>query len=60
MKDEPGTVSKGGIVESIDKLGTLTLQASDTTLPSNTAEGIVYVVAPDKLDMEIIDVTHLS
>jgi len=45
-------------VSSKDKLSQLTLTASDTTLPSNNAEGIVHVVAPEKLDMEIIDVTQ--
>jgi len=34
--------------------------ATDTTLTSNAAEGIIHVVEPDKLDMEIIDVTHLD
>lgn len=36
------------------------MKAIDTTLDSNQAEGLVHVVAPDKLDMEIIDVTHLD
>jgi len=38
----------------------LNLLATDTTLTSNAAEGIIHVVAPDKLDLEIIDVTHLD
>lgn len=38
----------------------MSLLATDSTLESNSAEGIIHVVAPDKLDMEIIDVTHFD
>lgn len=59
-KEDPGKVTNTALVESLDKLGTLNLKAIDTTLDSNQAEGLVHVVAPDKLDMEIIDVTHFD
>lgn len=59
-KEDPGLVSALALVESLDKLGTLNLLATDTTLTSNSAEGIIHIVAPDKLDMEIIDVTHMD
>lgn len=57
-KGDPGKVYNTALVESLDKLAILSLLATDSTLDSNSAEGIIHVVAPDKLDMEIIDVTH--
>lgn len=37
----------------------MTLTAKDKQILTNQAEGIIHVVAPDKVQMEIIDVTHL-
>jgi len=59
-KGDPGKVYNTALVESLDKLGILSLLATDSTLETNSAEGIIHVVAPDKLDMEIIDVTHFE
>jgi hypothetical protein len=59
LSPQDGLVDSSALVTSSHKLGLMTLTAKDKQILTNTAEGIIHVVAPEKVQMEIIDVTHL-
>jgi hypothetical protein len=53
-----GTVDQEATVSSSDQIAVLTMTARDTTIENNSNQGIVHVVDPDRVEMELIDVTE--
>eukprot|EP01022_Parablepharisma_sp_SALTPOND_P034856 TRINITY_DN932_c0_g1_i1.p1 TRINITY_DN932_c0_g1~~TRINITY_DN932_c0_g1_i1.p1 ORF type:complete len:2036 (-),score=158.71 TRINITY_DN932_c0_g1_i1:14-6121(-) len=53
------TVADSGLVHTKSLLGEVLVQVKDTTLVNNTVEGLINVVEPEILELNIRDVTSL-
>ena len=56
-QDSLGTILNTGLFTSKQHLGSVTVKAQDTAIQTNTAEGLVNIVEPDQLEIEVYDIT---
>lgn len=55
---EKGIIKNNGLFLSNNKLGPVTVTAEDTAIVSNKAQGLVHIVPPDQLEIELYDITE--
>jgi nuclear pore complex protein Nup210 len=56
--EQKGRIFNDGVFKSYDQIGNVTVTAQDVAIDSNKAQGLVYIVPPDQLEVELYDVTH--
>ena len=56
--EQKGRIFNDGVFKSYDQIGNVTVTAQDVAIDSNKAQGLVYIVPPDQLEVELYDVTQ--